>query len=297
MDGVDRLFTTYQRWIFRLDGSVKTTSAMEQHHPLHFPSPVGDHLCPYTEKMADASEKPSAADTAISAVTEKLSELPASKPADVTISHAPSVPYRLFNRQKTIHEILGGGKFADVILWKRRNICIGILVAASAAWVLFEQSGYTLLSLVTNVLLLLVAILFIWANAATLLHRPPPPLPELELSEEMVNNAAASIRVRINYALAVAHDIALGKDLKLFFKVVFCLWLLSIFGGWFNFLTLAYISLLVSLTIPALYNKYEDHVDRNAEIAQKEIIKHYRKLDENFLSKLSKGFSKEKKMQ
>ena len=49
--------------------------------------------------------------------------------------------------------------------------------------------------------------------------RPPPPLPELELSEEIVNSAAASMRVRINYSLAVAHDIALGKDFKLFAKV------------------------------------------------------------------------------
>jgi hypothetical protein len=51
--------------------------------------------------------------------------------------------------------------------------------------------------------------------------------------------------------------------------------------------------LLVSLTIPALYNKYEDHVDRNAEIAHKQIVKQYRNLDVNVLSKIPRGFSKE----
>lgn len=51
------------------------------------------------------------------------------------------------------------------------------------------------------------------------LHRQPKTLPELVLSEEMVNNAAASFRVKINYMLLMAHDITLGKDFRLFFKV------------------------------------------------------------------------------
>jgi hypothetical protein len=42
----------------------------------------------------------------------------------------------------------------------------------------------------------------------------------LELSEEIVNKVVASMRVRINDVLAVAHDIALGKDIKLFAKVM-----------------------------------------------------------------------------
>jgi len=45
-------------------------------------------------------------------------------------------------------------------------------------------------------------------------------LPELVLSEEMVNSAAASFRVKINNVLLMAHDITLGKDFRLFFKVI-----------------------------------------------------------------------------
>ena len=37
----------------------------------------------------------------------------------------------------------------------------------------------------------------------------------------MVVNFASSLRLEINKALAVAHDIALGKDLKVFLKVCF----------------------------------------------------------------------------
>jgi hypothetical protein len=52
------------------------------------------------------------------------------------------------------------------------------------------------------------------------LSRQLQSLPELVLSEEMVNSAAASFRVKINNVLLMAHDITLGKDFRLFFKVI-----------------------------------------------------------------------------
>lgn len=186
---------------------------------------------------------------------------------------------------------------ADLMLWRRRNTSLSILVGAAVAWILFEKSGYTLLSLVANVLLLLVTILFVWATAAALISRPRPPLPELELSEDMVNDTAASIRSRINFLLTVAHDIALGKDSKLFLKVAVCLWLISTIGGWFDFLTLGYTSLVILLSIPALYEKYEDQVDRYADIAYNEFRKLYSQFNAHVISKIPKNFSKGKKMQ
>jgi hypothetical protein len=217
--------------------------------------------------------------------------------ATSTSPTAKMSPSRLFNRQKSVHEILGGGIVADVMLWRRRNASVGILVGAAVAWILFEKSGYTLLSLLANVLLLLVTILFVWATAAALISRPPPPLPELELSEDMVNGTAASIRSRINFLLMVAHDIALGKDPKLFLKVAVCLWLISTIGGWFDFLTLGYTSLVIFLTIPALYEKYEDQVDRYADIAYNEFWKLFTQFNVHVISKMPKNFPKGKKMQ
>jgi len=219
------------------------------------------------------------------------------KMATSTSPTAKMSPSRLFNRQKSVHEILGGGIVADVMLWRRRNASVGILVGAAVAWILFEKSGYTLLSLLANVLLLLVTILFVWATAAALISRPPPPLPELELSEDMVNGTAASIRSRINFLLMVAHDIALGKDPKLFLKVAVCLWLISTIGGWFDFLTLGYTSLVIFLTIPALYEKYEDQVDRYADIAYNEFWKLFTQFNVHVISKMPKNFPKGKKMQ
>ena len=46
-------------------------------------------------------------------------------------------------------------------------------------------------------------------------------MPNLEISEKVANGLALALREEINKALAIAHDIALGKDLKKFLKVVY----------------------------------------------------------------------------
>ncbi|MQL98420.1 hypothetical protein Taro_031125 [Colocasia esculenta] len=210
----------------------------------------------------------------------------------------PSAPvrpgYRLFNRQRSIRQIMGSGRAADVILWKRRRISFGVIAVATVAWLLVEWSGLSFLSISSDVLLILIVIQFVRANCADLLKKQLQPLPELVLSEEMVNNTAASFRVKINSMLLMAHDITLGKDFRLFFKVVVCLWLLSVVGSFFSFLTLAYIGTIVSITIPALYNKYEERVDRYAGFVHQKFSKHYKIVDENIIRRLPKRFSKTK---
>ncbi|XP_015158769.1 reticulon-like protein B12 isoform X2 [Solanum tuberosum] len=154
---------------------------------------------------------------------------------------------KLFNRQRSLHQILGGGFVADVVLWRRKDVTVGILVVTLFAWVVFEISGYTLLSLVSSVLFLLFAILFLWAKSAAILNRPAPPLPHLYLSEEMVNEAAYFIRNHVNMILSVSEDIALG--------------------------------LVIVLTVPALYEKYEDQVDAYVLMAYRKLWQLYHKFD------------------
>ncbi|CAK9160582.1 unnamed protein product [Ilex paraguariensis] len=136
-----------------------------------------------------------------------------------TSSTSTYSPYRLFGRQTSVHQLMGGGKAADVILWRQRRVSCGVIVVATVAWFLFEQAGLSFLSICSNVFLILIVLLFLQANYAVFRNKQLHPLPELVLSEEMVNNAAASFRVKINYLLLMAHDITVGKDFKLFFKV------------------------------------------------------------------------------
>ncbi|KAJ6778213.1 RETICULON-LIKE PROTEIN B12 [Salix koriyanagi] len=176
---------------------------------------------------------------------------------------------RLFNRQRTVHEIFGGGFVADVILWRQMNITIGVLLAALSSWVVFERSGYTLLSLVSSVLLLLAVILFLWAKSAAILNRPPPPF---------------------------TTDIALGKDTKLFLKVAAYLSLISVVGVLTDFLTLGYASLLIVLTIPALYERYEDYLDRYAEMVFKKSQQLYLKFDAECTGRVQKWILERQKL-
>ncbi|GMJ03195.1 hypothetical protein like AT3G54120 [Hibiscus trionum] len=203
---------------------------------------------------------------------------------------------RLFSRQRTVHEILGGGLVADVMLWRKGNLTMGILLVTLAAWVVFEKSGYTLLSLVSNVLLLLIVILFLWAKSAAILNRPAPPLPELYLSEEMVNEVGALIRANVNYFLSASRDIALGKDARLFFKAAAYLLLVSIVGSLTDFLTLGYTSLVVVLTVPALYERYEDYIDSCTILGCRKMQQLYVKFDSKFVNQFRKWILERQKL-
>lgn len=185
---------------------------------------------------------------------------------------------------------------ADVMLWRRKDLTVGILLVTLSAWVVFEISGYTLLSLVSSVLLLLIVILFLWAKSAALLNRPAPPLPELFIPEETVNEVGAIIQNHVNFLLSAFHDIAMGKDPRMFFKVAGSLCLISFIGGLTDFLTLAYTSLVIVLTIPALYERYEDHIDRYVIMGYQKLKQLYLHFDVEYFSKVRKRILEKKKL-
>ncbi|KAF3433292.1 hypothetical protein FNV43_RR24394 [Rhamnella rubrinervis] len=202
--------------------------------------------------------------------------------------------YRLFGREASVYNCMGGGKVADVLLWKQRLVSFGVIVVATVAWFLFEWSELSFLSICSDVLLILIVVLFLCANYAVYRNKQPQALPELVLSEEMVNDAAASFRVKINNVLLIAHDITLGKDFILFFKVVLSLWLLSVIGSFFSFFTIAYVGSIILITVPALYSKYEQHVDKYYGMIHQQFSKRYKVVDDNVFSRLPRSFSKDK---
>ncbi|KAK3141201.1 hypothetical protein QOZ80_4BG0330760 [Eleusine coracana subsp. coracana] len=175
---------------------------------------------------------------------------------------------------RSLHALLGGGAVADVLLWRRRNASVAAVVGATAVWFVFERAGYSFLSVLANALLLLVAILFFWAKSASLLNRPLPPLPNLEVSDAVVEKAADHALVWINKVLAVGREIAIKRDRKVFIQVILILWVVSYVGMLFNFLTLIYIGVMFSLLVPPLYERYQDHVDEKLGLAYSVLSKH-----------------------
>ncbi|RAL51435.1 hypothetical protein DM860_010937 [Cuscuta australis] len=213
-------------------------------------------------------------------------------------SHAGAVKariYRLFGRVRPVHSVIGGGKPADIFLWRDKKVTAGVLGFATAIWVFFELLEYHLLTLVCHVLILALAISFLSSNASIFLKKSPLHIPEVKIPEKIVLDVASALRIEINGALASLRDIASGKDLKKFLGVIGGLFGLSILGSCCNFLTLFYICFVVLHTVPVLYEKYEDEIDTFAEKAMGEIKKQYVVIDAKVRSKIPKGTGKQKK--
>ncbi|CAI0417032.1 unnamed protein product [Linum tenue] len=202
---------------------------------------------------------------------------------------------RLFGREKPVHKVLGGGKPADVFLWRNKKISGGVLGGATAAWVLFELLEYHLLTLVCHALILALAVLFLWSNASAFINKTPPRIPQVHIPEDPVLQVAAALRNEINCGLATLREIASGRDLKKFLAIIAGLWVLSIVGSCCNFLTLFYIVFVLLHTVPVFYEKYEDKVDDVGEKAWIEIKKQWAVFDAKVLSKIPKGPLKDKK--
>uniref|UniRef100_A0A5B7C2J6 Reticulon-like protein n=1 Tax=Davidia involucrata TaxID=16924 RepID=A0A5B7C2J6_DAVIN len=246
--------------------------------------------------MADHEEPK--AESLMEKITEKLhGDDSSSSSSSYSDDEKPfkSKVYRLFGREKPVHKVFGGGKPADVFLWRNKKISAGVLGGATAIWVLFELLEYHLLTLVCHGLILALAIMFIWSKATAFINKSPPRIPEVYIPEEPVLQFATALRFEINRVFSVLRDIASGRDLKQFLSVIAGLWVLSIVGSCCNFMTLFYIVFVLLHTVPVLYEKYEDKVDPFAEKAMVEIKKQYAVFDVKVLSKIPRGPWKGKK--
>ncbi|KAG8391887.1 hypothetical protein BUALT_Bualt01G0233600 [Buddleja alternifolia] len=196
---------------------------------------------------------------------------------------------RLLGREKPVHKVIGGGKPADIFLWRNKKISAGVLGGVTAVWVFFELLEYHLLTLVCHISILALSLLFLWSNATIFINKRPPHIPDVRLPEDPFVEVASALRCEINRALAVLREIASGRDLKKFLVVVAGLWFLSIVGSCCNFLTLFYIS------NELLTFKYDDKIDAFVEKAMIEIKKQYAVFDAKVLSKIPRGPLKDKK--
>nr|CAB3471693.1 unnamed protein product [Digitaria exilis] len=215
--------------------------------------------------------------------------------AATAAADAKAKVFRLFGREQPIHKALGGGKPADVFLWRNRNISAGVLGGATAIWIIFELLGYHLLTFLCHGLIFSLGVLFLWSNASSFINKSPPRIPEVTIPEDLVVNIALSTRYEINRAFANLRQIALGRDIKKFLMVIAGFWFLSVLGSSCNFLTLVYIVFVVLHTVPVLYEKYEDQIDSYGEKGWVEVKKQYAVFDEKVLSKVPRGPAKDKK--
>ncbi|MCL7040796.1 hypothetical protein MKW94_008213 [Papaver nudicaule] len=214
-------------------------------------------------------------------------------PADSSAAEKDPLMTSQSHHKKSVHQFLGEGSVADVLLWEKQATSATLLVSSSIIWFLFERAGYNPLLFVSNSLLVLVVTLFFWGKSAHFLNRPPPSLPHLEISDDSMLKISSDVHVIINRVLETGHAIIVGGNMRLLLKVIVSMWLVAFIGGLFNFITLVYIGLVISLTVPALYNSYQDHIDDKLIAAHKVISTQLGKFNLNILSNIQ---SQEKKL-
>ncbi|MFQ6645329.1 hypothetical protein Gotur_020682, partial [Gossypium turneri] len=148
---------------------------------------------------------------------------------------------RLFGRQRPVHHILGGGKSADVLLWRNKKISASFLASATLIWVLFEWLNYHFLTLLSFALVLGMVAQFVWSNASGLLNRSSSQVPRLVLPDELFASIGRSVGAEVNRGLQYLQDVSCQGNLKQFLVVAVSLWVAAVIGSWCNFLTVLYI--------------------------------------------------------
>ncbi|KAK9266480.1 hypothetical protein L1049_024243 [Liquidambar formosana] len=202
---------------------------------------------------------------------------------------------RLFGRQKPVYNLLGGGKSADVLLWRNKKISASVLTAATAIWILFEWLNYNFMTLLCFSLAVVMLVQFVWSSSSGLLDRSFSKVPRLVLPKELFVNISISVGAEVNRALQFLQDIACGENLKQFLVAIASLWAAAVIGSWCNFLTVLYVGFVAAHTLPVLYERNEDQVDNFANNVIGQLQHNYRKLDAGFLSKIPKGKLRGKK--
>ncbi|KAB2008821.1 hypothetical protein E1A91_D10G129600v1 [Gossypium mustelinum] len=202
---------------------------------------------------------------------------------------------RLFGRQRPVHHILGGGKSADVLLWRNKKISASFLASATLIWVLFEWLNYHFLTLLSFALVLGMVAQFVWSNASGLLNRSSSQVPRLVLPDELFVSIGRSVGAEVNRGLQYLQDVSCQGNLKQFLVIAVSLWVAAVIGSWCNFLTVLYIGFVAAHTLPVLYERYDEQIDGFVYKMLDQFQNHYKKLDSGFLSKIPKGKFKLKK--
>ncbi|KAF7034641.1 hypothetical protein CFC21_045628 [Triticum aestivum] len=196
---------------------------------------------------------------------------------------------RLFGRERPVHAALGGREAADIILWRRPKVSASILGAATAAWALFEVAEYHFLTLACYAAMIAMLTFFIWTNASAFMNLPVPRIPETILSERTAKQVILGLHRRLTWFVHRLYAIACGEDIKKFIMTVVSLYIASVVATCFSSLTLLYLVVLCTMTVPALYERYEHEVDHLVATGARDVRTHFAKMDSGVLRKIPRG--------
>ena len=221
-------------------------------------------------------------DNIMSNIMDTISDkLPKQRSGRFDPGSVADVKNKMFGRQRSLHGVLGGGKSADVLLWRNKKISSSVLGLATAIWVFFEWLDYHFLTIISFALVIGMVVQFVWSNFSR-----SSEIPRVKLPEDLFVNIAVAIGAQVNKFLGFLQDVSCERNLKHFVLAIVGLWAASVAGSWFNFLTVIYIGFVCAHTLPVLYEKYEDQVDDFLYSILGLLREQYQKLDSGVLSRI-----------
>ncbi|XP_058088698.1 reticulon-like protein B9 [Magnolia sinica] len=196
---------------------------------------------------------------------------------------------KLFGRRRSLHAALGGGRAADVILWRDKNLSATVLAGTTMIWFLFEIVGCHFVTLVCHVCIIVMIVIFLWSKGATHFNRTPPKISDIMLSERTFEDVALAFHAKLLIFISIPYDAARGKNMKLFLMAIASLWISSVVGSFCSFTSFLYFGVICIQTLPALYKRYEREVDFLMGRGNRNVKKLYKKFNSDVLKMILKG--------
>ncbi|MCL7023297.1 hypothetical protein MKW94_030521, partial [Papaver nudicaule] len=190
----------------------------------------------------------------------------------------------------------------DILLWKKKKQCLSILTASTLTWVVLQVYQYNFITIASWVSMAILAMMFLFGNLLRLLGKDPPKIDDFEISEELVMGSARRLKENAEEGIRWMFHVSSEKEWFVFAQVIGGLLALSQVGRYFDFVTLLYMGVVIGLTVPLIYVKYENQLKKSVRKIREQGRAYYEKLDEKVLRKLKHkaGFAeknKEKKVE
>ncbi|KAG2259155.1 hypothetical protein Bca52824_078449 [Brassica carinata] len=150
----------------------------------------------------------------------------------------------------------------DIYLWRRKKLAFSVLLVSTATWVLINIYGFNSITIVSWAAMAIVSMVFLWGSLLRLLSKVEPDLSGLEVSDEFVAERARSCRKLMEEMVRWMFTVGVESEWFVFAKTILGVWILSRIGNLLDFHTFLFIGLVIGLTLPKLWEKHGDRLQK-----------------------------------
>ncbi|CAO2834188.1 unnamed protein product [Amaranthus hypochondriacus] len=162
-----------------------------------------------------------------------------------------------------VHKNLGGGRVADILLWKDKKQSLAAMLVFLAFYYNLIASGYTIVASIAKLILLAAIFLYIHANLPERMFGctiEKVPVSALHCSEDNSRRAARSVASQWNTLVGILKTLCRGDDWMLFLKVIITLIIISLLG-FISFQKLFLAATVTPFVAFYIYEKKEKEID------------------------------------